>query len=569
MQRMFQRLNLRKSQHLRSDSNSLMVRKESPRNNDPTRTTAPSKKILRPRQPYNVKCDTSETEGSVTIQQVDSLLTDPEMTYDISVSTSRDGCEEFDGDHPCTEERNHEATTLDLREPRVVVISAQQDDPMILMALRASQRTLEPKLSHYLDIPSSNVRNTATGANHDGRKLISLLDQSGNDLYERGEIDQAFEKYEEALKLKRQALLDQYDTAHQAEYVSEEDRARKLASIATSINNLAFLRQIKGLASSQETLESYEMALQIKREILGPDHLSVGKTLNNIGSIYFLQQNYKEAALTYEQARDILQLHLGCEHLDVCTVAANLGDVYCGLHEYALAVKEYRIALDLRWKLLGPTDARVIRLMEQIAELEMFIDRENVGKDRTVSSKRHERFYGPIVKDVRKLQKELQRDLEDLNFLESQLPIEMSKDKAVVFRELLEMKSGNYMENDETATDSDVILNSECKTVDINFSPISRDFPRFAEKNDECVLVNSTDPTQLPLVSPSPPNSPSREFAFTTSPLRLTPDERKQALSSIKEKLANMKAKRGLFPPPAFGTEPPVSSANTFMAFIA
>eukprot|EP00540_Astrosyne_radiata_P016252 CAMPEP_0116840308 /NCGR_PEP_ID=MMETSP0418-20121206/10273_1 /TAXON_ID=1158023 /ORGANISM="Astrosyne radiata, Strain 13vi08-1A" /LENGTH=37 /DNA_ID= /DNA_START= /DNA_END= /DNA_ORIENTATION= len=34
-------------------------------------------------------------------------------------------------------------------------------------------------------------------------------------------------------------------------------------------------------------MAAYKNSLRIKKEILGKDDLSVGKTLNNIGSVYF------------------------------------------------------------------------------------------------------------------------------------------------------------------------------------------------------------------------------------------------------------------------------------------
>jgi hypothetical protein len=64
-----------------------------------------------------------------------------------------------------------------------------------------------------------------------------------------------------------------------------------IAPVATSINNMTYLKQRTGQASAHKTMASYLKSLQTKREILGPNHLSVGKTLNNIGSVFYLQLN--------------------------------------------------------------------------------------------------------------------------------------------------------------------------------------------------------------------------------------------------------------------------------------
>ena len=50
------------------------------------------------------------------------------------------------------------------------------------------------------------------------------------------------------------------------------------ASVATSINNMTYLVHRSGPAKDDETMASYLKSLQIKRRILGPDHLFVGDT---------------------------------------------------------------------------------------------------------------------------------------------------------------------------------------------------------------------------------------------------------------------------------------------------
>jgi tetratricopeptide (TPR) repeat protein len=90
----------------------------------------------------------------------------------------------------------------------------------------------------------------------------------------------------------------------------------------------ALLKQRAG-TQYRETMASYLKSLQIKRDILGPDHLSVGKTLNNIGSVFYLKREFEPAMAAYKEACRIMTAKLGSEHLDVGTVICNIGDVYC------------------------------------------------------------------------------------------------------------------------------------------------------------------------------------------------------------------------------------------------
>lgn len=525
-----------------------------------------------------------------------------------TVSCLRDGDDNSNGYHRYDDDVDDENFDVDYRGHYVA--RQEHHDPVVRMALQACQQALQPERS----ISTPAMKKCAALATQQQQQrhedTCQSLDASGNVLYEQGKLGQAFQKYEEALQLKRQSLLEECN-AMQLAGTSKEERARILASIATSINNLAYLRQVSGRASTEETLASYEAALQIKRESLGPDHLSVGKTLNNIGSVQFLHQNYHEAAASYEHARDILQMNLGREHLDVCTVTSNLGDVHNSMGQLQRAANYYREAVQLRWKLLGPTDPKVVRLMEQIAELEMIIDKTDDAKDdETLCS---ESYYGPMLTDVHSLQAELQRDLQHMDLLEHQMPIDMIKDKARVFREIRELRSVGDGDSDSAL---DVVLSCfDCSSDDspcglpfkvlgehiaapmkvasypdltakasyseslaivgtssnasyqtqatsMTTCPSSDSVDNDSRLESEVTKMNAEDVEQnAPLTLDSPTASflsdSTRDHSLLSSPSSidannrdssaykfLTSEERKQALASVRERLAKLRAAR-------------------------
>merc|ERR1712157_445805 len=138
-----------------------------------------------------------------------------------------------------------------------------------------------------------------------------------------------------------------------------------LASVATSINNIGFLRQRLGSGTNTEIMSVYKESLKLEKKILGNDHLSVGTTLNNIGSVYFSNESFEEALKAYQQALDILVLNLGGFHMDVATVYSNIGDVYFATKKMEEAGISYDMALKIRWSELGvdgKRDQRIIRL---------------------------------------------------------------------------------------------------------------------------------------------------------------------------------------------------------------
>jgi hypothetical protein len=62
-----------------------------------------------------------------------------------------------------------------------------------------------------------------------------------------------------------------------------ENAQQLLASVATSINNIGYLRRRSG-GKTDEIMAAYQDSLQIKKEILGDTDLSVGKTSITLGA---------------------------------------------------------------------------------------------------------------------------------------------------------------------------------------------------------------------------------------------------------------------------------------------
>lgn len=133
---------------------------------------------------------------------------------------------------------------------------------------------------------------------------------------------------------------------------------------------MTYIRHRAGQATADETMAAYLKALTIKQEILGSDHLSVGKTLNNIGSIFHLKKKFPKALKAYMNAYEIMLDTLGQDHLDVATVSSNIGDVHAAMGSQEKALEFYKKSLGIRWVKLGPSHPKVIRLMERTATIE-------------------------------------------------------------------------------------------------------------------------------------------------------------------------------------------------------
>ncbi|MEA5452821.1 FxSxx-COOH system tetratricopeptide repeat protein [Leptolyngbya sp. CCNP1308] len=102
---------------------------------------------------------------------------------------------------------------------------------------------------------------------------------------------------------------------------------------ATETLNLAFLlNQIGYFLYEQrryrEVKPLYVQALEIRKSVLGEDHLSTAQSLNNLAELYKSEGHYRDAELLYLKALQIWQLRLGEEHPDTATSLNNLAGLY-------------------------------------------------------------------------------------------------------------------------------------------------------------------------------------------------------------------------------------------------
>lgn len=262
------------------------------------------------------------------------------------------------------------------------------------------------------------------------------LDNAANDMFAKGNYDEALSCYSRALKLKKRTL--KFGVAP-----GSDNAQSLLASVATSINNIGYLRQRAG-GTTEEIMAAYQDSLQIKKEILGEKDLSVGKTLNNIGSVYFGTRKYKEAMKAYEQAQVIMSENLGATHLDVGTVHSNIGDVHLAQRQLERARVCYSDALKIRWNQLGEHHAKVVRLLEKIAAIEMADSPQKMQRsirimgddDRTADEE--EESYAPDI-EMKALRQAVKEDVVFVEKIKREMALEMIRDKIQMLREMKEL----------------------------------------------------------------------------------------------------------------------------------
>jgi len=302
-------------------------------------------------------------------------------------------------------------------------------------------------------------------------RAASALDEKANDLFELGYFDKAMACYTKALKLKRRTfahLLEESDNFDNDddddELILKDDNGNPadpdaLVSMATSINNIGYLRQRSGDATPEETMAAYKKSLRIKRRILGNDSLSVGKTLNNIGSVHYLKRDFAKALSAYEEALQIMKANLGDKHPDIATVMSNIGDVYLAKGDKETSVKYYRLALAIRWEAFGEHSPRTVRLLEKISNLEIGDMQEMANQlanreDDNASECMAGSDYKPINEALRLLQEQVQKDMAQLDKMERDATIEALKDKIIIIKGMRDCWNGSgpeLLDNDSAS----------------------------------------------------------------------------------------------------------------------
>ncbi|XP_070569543.1 nephrocystin-3-like [Ptychodera flava] len=91
-------------------------------------------------------------------------------------------------------------------------------------------------------------------------------------------------------------------------------------------------------------------ALQLEELVLGPDSVDVAKSLNELGVLYYLQDNQETAEAYFKKALDMRESVLGPDHPDVAQSLNNLAALYNDKKEYSKAEPLYERALEIRQK---------------------------------------------------------------------------------------------------------------------------------------------------------------------------------------------------------------------------
>jgi len=176
-----------------------------------------------------------------------------------------------------------------------------------------------------------------------------LLHQTGAYLHDRTRYDEAKQLYLDALELREQILGPEHP------------------EVATTLNNLALLYYNRGQYSQAES--QFQRALEIKEKALGFEHPEVALTLNNLAVLYSSQGKYIQADSLFQRALSIQEKILDAKHPDLAITLNNLATLCRHQGRYAQAERLCQRALTIQEKALDPEHPDLATTLNNLATL--------------------------------------------------------------------------------------------------------------------------------------------------------------------------------------------------------
>lgn len=179
-------------------------------------------------------------------------------------------------------------------------------------------------------------------------QVASSLNNIGNAHFRRGEFPLAFKAFSEAFEI--------YNQGHNINQVFIAATLGNLGTVSWRMGNLKESTQFL-----KDSLEIHQACAK------GDDNIEVVGALHNLGLVYFLRRDYKEAAAYLKQALRGRKHVWGSAHVDVARTYDVLGNVYSKAGKPLFALKCHHSALRTKRAVLGSNHHSVVVSFMNIA----------------------------------------------------------------------------------------------------------------------------------------------------------------------------------------------------------
>ncbi|XP_029445176.1 nephrocystin-3 isoform X2 [Rhinatrema bivittatum] len=187
-------------------------------------------------------------------------------------------------------------------------------------------------------------------------------------------------KYEQVEQLRKRSLKIRQRVAHRKGsmygFALLKQRALQLEELTLgkdTPDSARTLNELGVLYYLQNNLETAEMflrrSLEMRERVLGPDHTDCAQSLNNLAALYNDEKHYDKAEELYERALDIRRRALAPDHPSLAYTVKHLAVLYKRKGKLDKAVPLYELAVEIRQKSFGPKHPSVATALVNLAVL--------------------------------------------------------------------------------------------------------------------------------------------------------------------------------------------------------
>ncbi|KAM9308213.1 nephrocystin-3 [Gastrophryne carolinensis] len=187
-------------------------------------------------------------------------------------------------------------------------------------------------------------------------------------------------KYEQAEQLRKRSLRIRQKAARRKGsmygFALLKRRALQLEELTLgkdTADNARTLNELGVLYYLQNNLEAAEIFLnrswEMRERVLGSEHPDCAQSLNNLAALYNEKKQYDKAEELYERALDIRRRALSPDHPSLAYTVKHLAVLYKKKGKLDKAVPLYELAVEIRQKSFGPKHPSVATALVNLAVL--------------------------------------------------------------------------------------------------------------------------------------------------------------------------------------------------------
>ncbi|XP_066483687.1 nephrocystin-3 [Tiliqua scincoides] len=187
-------------------------------------------------------------------------------------------------------------------------------------------------------------------------------------------------KYEQAEHLRKKSFKIQQKAARRKGslygFALLRQRALQLEGLTLgkdTSDNARTLNELGVLYYLQNNLETAELflkrSLEMRERVLGPEHPDCAQSLNNLAALSNEKKHYDKAEELYERALNIRRQALAPDHPSLAYTVKHLAMLYKKLGKLDKAVPLYELAVEIRQKSFGPKHPSVATALVNLAVL--------------------------------------------------------------------------------------------------------------------------------------------------------------------------------------------------------